>query len=349
VSEKKIVDLALQGGGAHGAFTWGALDRLLEEDAIEVEGITATSAGAMNAAALKHGWIQGGNDGARAALQRFWFGVAGLDGFMPDAMAAWLRAVAPSPALIARALEASPAVLATEAFTRMLSPYQFNPLNYHPMRRVVEQLLDYDNVCAAQGPKLFISATNVRTGKGRVFSGDEITPEVILASACLPTLFRALEIEDPKTGRIEAYWDGGYAGNPTLYPLFYRTRSQDILIVHINPIHREELPHTAQEIINRINEISFNGSLLRELRAVAFVNRLIRDGTIPEDKMKENFIHSIRDDALMVQLGIASKMTPNRTLLLQLKDAGRAAMDTFLRRHWNDIGSRSSIDLAAMI
>jgi NTE family protein len=251
--------------------------------------------------------------------------------------------------VISRALESSPQVLAAEVFTRTLSPYQFNPFNYHPMRKVVEEMLDYDNVCAATGPKLFISATNVRTGKGRVFSGDEIGPDVILASACLPTLFRALEIEDPATGRLEAYWDGGYAGNPSLYPLFRRTETQDILIVHINPLHREDLPRTSQEILNRINEISFNGSLLRELRAVAFVNRLIEEGRIPPEEMKENFIHSIRDDALMVQLGVATKMTPNRALLLQLKDAGYAAMDGFLREHWADIGVRSTVDLRSMI
>jgi NTE family protein len=343
------VDLALQGGGAHGAFTWGVLDRLLDEEWIEVEGITATSAGAMNAAAFKQGWLQAGRAGAKAALQRFWFGVAGLDGFMPDAMAAWLRAVAPSPALISRALEASPAVLAAEAFTRVLSPYQFNPFNYHPMRRVVEDLLDYDCVCAEAEPKLFVSATNVRTGKGRVFAGREITPDVILASACLPTLFRAIEIEDPVSGKLEAYWDGGYVGNPALYPLFYRTVCPDIIIVHINPIHREELPHTAQDILNRVNEISFNASLLRELRMVEFVNRLLDRGVIADGAMKRNFIHSVHDDALMVQLGVASKLNPSRTLLLQLKDAGFAAMGAFLAEHGHCLGKRSSIDLRAMV
>ena len=348
MSERKAVNLALQGGGAHGAFTWGALDRLLAEEAVEIEGISATSAGAMNAAALKHGWVQGGNEGARAALARFWLRVTGLDG-MSDATADWLRAVSPSPAFIARALEASPAVLASEAFTRWLSPYQFNPFNYHPMRAVVEEMLDYGNVCAREGPKLFVSATNVRTGKVRVFAGEEITTDAILASSCLPTLFRAIEIDDPRSGRREAYWDGGYMGNPSLYPLFYRTATPDILIVHINPIHREELPRTSQEILNRVNEISFNASLLRELRTVGFVNRLLDRGVLAEGAMKRNHIHSIRDDALMIQLGIATKLTPNRALLLQLRDAGHATMDRFLRSHWTDIGRRSSMNLAAMV
>jgi NTE family protein len=344
----KVVNLALQGGGAHGAFTWGALDRLLEDEDIAIEGITATSAGAMNAAALKHGWLTDGHAGARASLSRFWMKVGGLDGFMSEALVDWLRAVSPSPRLTARALEANPAVLATEAITRVLSPYQFNPGNFHPLRAIVDDLLDYGKVCADEGPKLFVSATNVRTGKPRVFQGAELTTDAILASACLPTLYQAVEIDDPRTGKREAYWDGGYMGNPALYPLFYRTTCPDIVIVHINPLERDELPRSSTEILNRINEISFNASLLRELRAIDFVNRLIERGIIAEGVMKRNYVHSVRDDALMSQLGIATKMTPNKALLLQLMDAGRMAMDGFLLEHGQDIGRRSSVDLRAM-
>jgi NTE family protein len=345
---RKTVNLALQGGGAHGAFTWGALDRLLEEEAIAIDGISATSAGAMNAAALKHGWLQCGTDGAKASLKRFWFQIAGLDGQMSEAMLAWLRVISPSPAFIARAIENSPAMLATEAITRVFSPYQLNPFNYHPMRQVCEELLDYELVCASNGPKLFVCATNVRTGKPRIFTGKDITADALLASACLPTLFQAIRIQDPRTGRLEAYWDGGYMGNPALYPLFYHTQSTDILIVHINPIERDELPQTAQEILNRLNEISFNSSLLRELRSIELVNRLLEQGLIKEGTMKRNNIHSIRDDKLMVQLGVATKMTPNRALLLQLHDAGHAAMDDFLREHWRELGRCSSVDLRRM-
>lgn len=348
MSAKKVVNLALQGGGAHGAFTWGALDRLLDEERIVVEGISATSAGAMNAAALKHGWLNGGAEGAKASMRRFWYGIAGIDGEISDSMLAWLRAISPSPAFIARALEASPAVLAAEAVTRAFSPYQLNPLNFHPLREVTEELLDYELVCACDDPQLFVTATNVRTGKPRVFRGKDITPDALLASACLPTLFQAVEIFDPMTGKIEAYWDGGYMGNPALWPLFYHTEAADILIVHINPIEREEIPRSAQEILNRINEISFNASLLRELRAVDLVNRLIDDGVIAEGRMKRNRIHSIRDDALMSQLGIATKLTPSRALLWQLHEAGHAAMDSFLREHWNDIGASSSVDIRGM-
>lgn len=194
---KKPVTLALQGGGAHGAFTWGVLDRLLEEAELEVEGISATSAGAMNAAAFKHGLVLGGVDGAKEALEAFWMGLAGLTGPLGHAIADWLRVISPPPGFTARALALSPGVQATEAVTRVLSPYQFNPVNYHPLRPIVEDLLDLDAVCAARGPKLFICATNVRDGKPRVFQGKEISTDAILASACLPTLYQAIEIDDP--------------------------------------------------------------------------------------------------------------------------------------------------------
>ncbi len=189
-------------------------------------------------------------------------------------------------------------------------------------------MFDYEHVCANAWPKLFVCATNVRSGKIRVFSGDEITPDAILASACLPTLYQAVEIVDPETGVLEAYWDGGYSGNPALFPLFYHTGTEDTIIVHINPLHRDDLPRTSTEIINRVNEISFNSSLLRELRAVEFVHRLIAEGKVARGEMMDVRVHSVQDDALMRQLGVATKTTPNRGLLLQLKEAGRAAMDT---------------------
>ena len=327
---RQVINLALQGGGAHGAFTWGALDRLLEEDDIEIEGITATSAGAMNAAALKHGWVLGGNAGARDGSTPSGSGSPASTALLGEAMADWLRAVSPSPAFTARMLELSPAVVAADAVTRVLSPYQFNPANYHPLRGIVEEMLDMDAVCSARGPQLFVNATNVRDGKPRVFRGREITTDAILASACLPTLYQAVEIDDPRTGRREAYWDGGYTGNPALYPLHYRTRTPDLVIVHINPLYRDELPKTSSEISTRINEISFNASLLRELRNIDFVNRLLDRGVIAEGTMKRNHVHSVSDDALMNQLGIVTKMTINRVLLLQLRDGGRAAMDRFL-------------------
>ncbi|PZQ49370.1 MAG: patatin [Rhodovulum sulfidophilum] len=346
---KITINLALQGGGAHGAFTWGALDRLLQEERIEIEGVTATSAGAMNAAALKHGFVVGGREGARKALSDFWLSLTGLDGLGSEAVMDWLRFVAPSPGLTARALEFHPAVVASGALTRVFSPYQFNPTNYHPLRDTVEALLDDATMRSRVGPKLFVNATNVRSGKSRIFHGADVTTEAILASACLPTLYQAIEIDDPKTGRREAYWDGGYVGNPALYPLFYDTKTPDIVIIHINPLYREELPTTASEIESRINEISFNASLLRELRAIAFVNRMLDAGTLAEGAMKRNYVHSVSDDKLMNQLGLVSKMTPNRALLLQLRDAGFAAMDGFLGSCATKLNRQSSLDLRAVV
>jgi NTE family protein len=343
------VNLALQGGGAHGAFTWGALDRLLEDASIDIDGITATSAGAMNAAALKRGWVLGGREGAREWLETFWLRISGLDGPMSEAVVDWLRTVSPSPAFTARMLEISPAVATADAITRVFSPYQFNPTNFHPLRGIVEEMLDCDTVRSQKGPKIFINATNVRDGKPRIFHGAEITADAILASACLPSLYQAIEIDDPKTGRREAYWDGGYTGNPALYPLFYRTRSADIVIVHLNPLYREELPRTASEIATRINEISFNASLLRELRNIEFVNRLIDRGVISSETMRKNHVHSVSDDKLMNMLGIVTKMTISRTLLLQLRDAGREAMTAFLDAHHDKIGRRSSVNLKAVV
>ncbi len=345
----QVINLALQGGGAHGAFTWGALDRILEERGISIEGISATSAGAMNAMALKHGWVENGRAGAREWLERFWLHLSGLDGVIGEEMLDWLRHVWPSPALTARLLEFNPTVVATDALTRVLSPYQFNPANYHPLRSVVEEMAGSASAASTRGPKLFISATNVRDGKPRIFQGAEITTDAVLASACLPQLYQAIEIDDPRTGRREAYWDGGYMGNPALYPLHYHTRAVDMVLVHINPLYREELPRTTGEIASRINEITFNASLLRELRSIDFVNRLIDDGTIPPGRMKRNFIHSVSDDALMNQLGLVTKMAISRTLLLQLRDAGRAAMDAFLAGHRHELGHTSSVDLARLV
>lgn len=344
-----IVNLGLQGGGAHGAFTWGALDRLLEEEEIRIEGISATSAGAMNAVALKHGWVTAGRDGARQWLETFWLRLAGLDGTLNEAVVEWLENVWPAPALIARLLELNPAVIAAEAVTRVLSPYQFNPTNYHPLRGIVDEMLSSGCVGSSHGPKLFLCATNVRDGKPRIFQGGEITTDAVLASACLPQLYRAVEIDDPKTGRREAYWDGGYVGNPALYPLFYHTSAEDIVIVHVNPLYREEMPKQTSEIMSRLNEITFNASLLRELRNIDFVNRLLDRGVIAEGAMKRNRVHSVSDDVLMNQLGLVTKMTISRALLFQLRDAGRAAMDRFLVKHRDDIGRRSTIDLAAVV
>jgi NTE family protein len=336
----KRINLALQGGGAHGAFTWGVLDRILQEEDIEIAAISGTSAGALNAAALKAGMISGGRDGARANLDWLWSRV----GLQQDArMVDWMRGL--DPGRVARAIEYSPAFALADMWSRVISPYSYGPFYRNPLASIVEAF-DYDKVCAEAGPELFICATRVRTGKIRVFSGDEISTDAILASACLPTLFQAVEIDDPGTGQREAYWDGGYTGNPALFPLFAKHLSSDIVIININPLERDAVPVTPHQIQNRINEISFNSSLLRELRAIAFVQRLLADGTITSDRMKKVFIHMIADDVLMNDLSVATKLMPNAFVLDRLKTAGQQAADAFLSAHKQDLNHKGTVDLA---
>jgi len=338
------INLALQGGGAHGAFTWGVLTRLLQEDDLEFAAISGTSAGALNAAALKSGWISAGREGAIRNLDWLWEQVGAItDPFM----SAWLDMTAPTADLWAKAMKYSPAYLGFDMTTRMFSPYVYGEFARNPLERIVTQF-HYDAVCARGGPELFIGATNVRTGKIKLFSGDEISPQAIMASACLPSLFQAVEIADPDTGQTEAYWDGGYTGNPALFPLFEADLPDDILIVNINPLYRAELPTDSQSIANRINEISFNSSLLRELRAIDFVKRLLSEGAIKRGKMKDVLVHMIADDQLMNALNVATKTIPAPVVLARLREAGEAAADDFLSKHRNDLGKRSTVDLSTM-
>ena len=338
------LNLALQGGGAHGAFTWGVLCRILQDEDIEIAAISGTSAGALNAAALKSGWVENGRDGARENLDWLWTQIGAITDpvFTP-----WMQAAAPTAELWAKAMEYSPAYAAFDMTTRMMSPYMYGPALRNPLSQIVEKL-QYDAVCASEGPEIHICATNVRSGKIRVFTADEIMPEVIMASACLPSLFQAVEFEDPKTGKVEAFWDGGYLGNPALFPLFESQLPDDVLVVNINPLHREALPTDSQSIQNRINEISFNSSLFRELRAIEFVKRLLRDGSLKPGSMKDVLVHMIADDALMNQLNVATKTIPSPVILARLKEAGEAAADAFLTAHKNDIGKRSTVNLTEM-
>jgi len=272
----------------------------------------------------------------------------GVSSLTPEPIKQWLTAIAPPLPMIAGLTDFNPAVKAAEMFSQTFSPYEVNPLNFHPLRATVDQFFDFDQVCADEGPKLFISATNVRSGKVKIFQGNEISTDAILASSCLPQIYQAVEIVDPETGIKEAYWDGGFMGNPALFPLFYETKTSDILVVHINPIRREDVPKTAKEIENRVNEISFNSSLLREMRSIEFVNRLIREGRVKKGDMKDIHIHSVADDETMVQLGATTKTVPNAGLLSQLKDAGRVAMEDFLITHGSKLGREGTCDLKAM-
>ena len=344
MSTPKRINLALQGGGAHGAFTWGVLDRLLEDTRIEIAGMSGTSAGALNGAALKAGMVKGGAQAARENLDWLWEQVGAINDMR---FTSWMTAYGPGPGMVAKSLEYSLPFSIVDGATRMFSPYGYGPLYQNPLSRIVERF-EYDAVCADSGPQLHICATNVRSGKIRVFTGDEINTNVILASACLPTMFQAVEFVDPKTGKMEAFWDGGYTGNPALYPLFAAALPRDIVVVNINPLQRDELPLTAQAIQNRINEISFNSSLLREMRAISFVKRLIGEGRMERDKMRDPLMHMIADDGLMNELSVATKMVPSAYILATLKDAGRCAAEAFLDAHLKDLGKVDTVKLEAM-
>ena len=339
----KTINLALQGGGAHGAYAWGVIDRLLEDGRIKIEGISGTSAGSMNAVITAYGNMTGGRGGARAALYNFWKKIseAGAiystlnqtpwDYFQRHWNGNWN-------------MDQSVSYQMFDMVTRMWSPYQFNPLNFNPLRKVLEASVDFDELEKCQSTKLFLSATNVRTGKVRVFKTEEITTDVVMASACLPMLFQAVKIG------TDHYWDGGYMGNPALFPLIYHTRSRDLLVVHINPIEREELPTSSADIMDRLNEITFNSSLLKEMRAIAFVTRLIEEDWLKEEhkgKLKHLIMHAIRAEGVLSDLSVASKLNTDWHFLLYLRDLGRDEADKWLKQNFASIGKQSTIDVGA--
>ncbi len=331
----KPVNLALQGGGAHGAFTWGVLDYLLEHDLIRIEAISGTSAGAMNAVVLAQGWRRGGAEGARESLALFWEAIANLGRWSPVQrtlidvfMGHW-------------SLENSPGYLMADLLGRVASPYDMNPLNLNPLKSLLESQVDFDDVRACTAFQLFLSATNVETGRVKVFRRDQISADVVLASACLPLLFQAVEIDG------EAYWDGGYMGNPVLFPFFNACATQDVVIVQINPIHRKGIPKTAREILDRMNEITFNASLLREFRAIDFVARLLADGRLDPEQYNNVHVHLIGDAGIQ-ELGASSKMNTEWSFLQHLRDMGRQAAARWQQDSLPDVGIRSSVDLRAL-
>jgi NTE family protein len=332
---KKGINLALQGGGAHGAFAWGALDAILQDGRLDIEAISATSAGAMNAVVLADALTEGDSEHARERLTAFWRAIA-------DAGNA-CSPVRPLRDVFGRALpvEQSPFYWVFDAMTRLFSPYQLNPLNFNPLRDVLEQQVDFERLRSTKGVHVHLCATNVETGKVRIFERQDLTADAVLASACLPFLFQTIQIDG------EHYWDGGYIGNPAIFPLIYGSNSRDVLIVHINPIVRHGVPKTAPEILNRINEISFNSSLMREMRAIAFVTKLIDTGKIEASKMKQMLIHSIRDDEAMAAHSVASKLNPDWEFLCKLRDGGACVTERWLRTNYADIGTRSTVDLEA--
>lgn len=330
-----LVDFALQGGGAHGAFTWGVLDRLLEEPWLKIDGISGTSAGAMNAAVLADGYCEGGAEGARHALARYWRSVSEAARFSP------LRRT-PLDIMLGRwTLDNSPFFIAMDMMSRVFSPYDFNPGGTNPLRKILDELIDFDRLKRAP-IKLFISATNVRTGRVRVFRNNEITPDVLLASACLPTLFQAIEIDG------ESYWDGGYSGNPTMTPLVRECDSKDTIIVPINPIERPGTPSNARDILNRLNEISFNAVLLKELRMMALLRQVADAGNCEGALWAQMRIHVVRND-IMDKLGYSSKLNAEWDFVSMLHQEGRQAAEAFLQANAENIGVKPSVDLDVLL
>jgi NTE family protein len=330
-----LVDLALQGGGAHGAFTWGVLDRLLEEPWLPIDGISGTSAGAMNAAVLADGHAAGGADGARAALEAFWRRVS---------CAALLSPLQRTPldVLLGRwTLDHSPAFVALDLASRLFSPYDLNPGGVNPLRNILAESIDFERLARAS-IKVFVTATNLRTGRGRVFRNSAITPDVLLASACLPTLFQAVEIDG------EAYWDGGYSGNPTITPLVRECTSRDTILVQINPVERPGTPRTARDILNRLNEVSFNAVLLKELRMIALLRQVADPGSCEGASWAAMRIHRVASE-VMLELGYSSKLNAEWEFLCMLRDEGRRSAEAFLAAHGQDLTRRSSLDLDLLL
>ena len=333
--EPLLIDLALQGGGAHGAFTWGVLDRLLQEPWLGIDGISGTSAGAMNAAVLVLGHARGGAEGARSALDDFWRRVSQAATFSPFRRS-------PLDVLMGSwSLDHSPMFVAFDLASRVFSPYDLTASSANPLAGILDELIDFDEL--ARAPiHLFVTATNARTGRGRVFKNAEVNADVLLASACLPTMFRAVMIDgDP-------YWDGGYSGNPTITPLVRECKSRDTILVQINPVERPGLPSSAREIMNRLNEVTFNASLLKELRMIALLRQVADPGNGEGAMWAGMRIHRVSSD-LMVKLGYSSKLNAEWAFLCMLRDEGRKAADSFLQAHGADLGKRSTLDIDEML
>jgi NTE family protein len=352
-ARRPVVNLALQGGGSHGAFTWGVLDTLLEDGRLDLEGISGTSAGAMNAVAMANGFAKAGGkpsasarDSARESLADFWSGVIGM-GALTSTLASAQRV--PFDALFgglsALTGSASPGQLLSDAvagfWMQAISPYQSNPLDINPLRSFLVQQIDFERLAAYKALKVFVVATKVSTGKAEIFSGNRLTADAVMASACLPTVFQAVEIDG------ENYWDGGYAGNPAIHPLIYDCQSPDVLLVQINPIRREALPTTAAGILDRLNEITFNAALIAEMRAIDFVKRLLAEGKLDPQRYKDVRMHRIDGGDALEAYPASTKSDTHAPLIHALRDLGKAAARQWLNSNGTSVGVKSSINIAA--
>ncbi len=333
MSQAKGLNLALQGGGAHGAFTWGVLDYLLESPLVYIEGISGTSAGAMNAVIAADGLLEGSEDKARDALNGFWHSIS---------RAAMLSPIRRTPLDMWMgnwSLDYSPGYLGFDLLSRFFSPYQLNPLDINPLRDLLEAHVDFERVRQCPYLKLFVSATNVRSGKQRTFRREEMSCDAVMASACLPFIYKAVEIDG------EAYWDGGYMGNPSIFPLMEECDSRDIVLVHINPVYRDKVPRTAAEISNRLNEITFNAPLIKEIRSVAMLKNLIDDRDLNIRCYRDTHLHRIDGQHILDNLSISSKLNAEWAFLQRLKERGREAAERWLKENLEAVGDRSTLDI----
>jgi NTE family protein len=339
-----VINLALQGGGSHGAFTWGVLDTLLEDGRIGLEGISGTSAGAMNAVALAHGFAQtldqpgvDARQAARESLASFWEGIVDM-GALGEAQRA------PFDLLFGRSDAGhSPTAAWANAmgsfWSSALSPYQSNPFDINPLRNFLEKRVDFKRLARLESLKVFVVGTRVSTGKAEVFSGKRLTADAVMASACLPMLFKAVEIEG------DHFWDGGYSGNPAIHPLVYQCKARDIVLVQINPIKREELPTTSAQILDRVNEITFNAGLIAEMRAIDFVKRLLAEGKLDPKLYKDVLMHRIDGGEALEAFAASTKSSTSASLIHSLRDLGQARAKAWLKSRFNSLGVQSTLNI----
>jgi NTE family protein len=318
----RTIALALQGGGAHGAFTWGVLDRLLEDDTCRIEAISGTSAGAINAAVLASGYVQGGASAAREGLQGFWQTLAKI------ARASPLQPTPLEAIAFGRDIELSISYMLRDMISRVVSPYQFNPLDLNPLREVILDFVDFEALRRSDLVRLFIAATDAETGDGRIFTNNELSPEVLLASACLPSVHQAVKID----GRY--YWDGGFTANPPLMPLIENCAADDLVVVRLNPTREEGVPVTAPKIQTRINRIVFDAALKRELEMIERLRRLTFETGVQRSTLSRKLaglrLHMIGEDGLMNEIGGTSKIHPDWRLVHYLREQGYTACARWL-------------------
>ena len=339
------INLGLQGGGSHGAFTWGVLDVLLQDRSIDIEGISGTSAGAMNAVALAHGFAQclgkpkaDPREAARESLASFWKGIVtmGAIGEVHRAPFDLLFGLAGG--------QNSPVGFLADALTRVwsntVSPYQSNPMDLNPLKDFVERQIDFERLAELRQLKVFVLATEVASGKPEVFSGNRLSAKAVMASACLPMVFQAVEIDGVH------YWDGGYAGNPALHPLIYHCDSRDIVLVQINPNRRDKLPTSASEIMDRLSEITFHAALIAELRAIDFVKRMLAEGRLDPTVYKDVLLHRIDAGEALERLDVATKTSTDAKLISDLFDLGQKYARQWLIDQRGALGVASSVNIA---